>query len=662
MVVTPRGITRPAPPPAAAVAHRPPRIVIDRVEPEIDGGRYPVKRVSGEEVVVEADVFADGHEMLRVALRWRPWTAKAWVDVAMEPLGNDRYRGRFVPVELGRHEFEIRAVVDEYRGWMAAFDARRDAGADLLADRLVGSALLGDASARARGGTRTVLHEAAEALRAPGFPADLAELAPVVDGTVPSSEWTSGPRREVVVERERARSSSWYELFPRAAGFDGRPGTFADVERRLGYIAELGCNVLYLPPIHPIGVTNRKGPGGRPAGTDDPGSPWAIGGPAGGHTAVAPELGTMESFDHLVAAAAAVGVEVALDLALQCSPDHPWVADHPGWFRHRPDGSIACAENPPKRYEDVYPLDFACAGWRELWAACLGIVEHWIAHGITIFRVDNPHTKPFGFWEWLLREVGRAHPEVIFLAEAFTRPRVMEHLAKIGFSQSYTYFTWRQGSEEIAAYFSELTSPPLAEYLRANLWPTTPDILVAPLAGGARPAFALRAVLAATLGANWGIYGPAFETCESDTRSDAEEYARSDKFEIRSYAFDPTAGIAPLVARLNAIRAEHVAFATDRTLRFHRSDNPALLVYSKTPGPGGEGPPVVVVANLDVHFGQTGWVELDLPALGFAPGSTLELADLLSGERYRWRPGANYVALDPAAAPAHIFAVRWVAP
>jgi starch synthase (maltosyl-transferring) len=429
----------------------------------------------------------------------------------------------------------------------------------------------------------------------------------------------------------------------------------------LGYIAELGFDVLYLPPIHPIGSTNRKGARGAPGSAGDPGSPWAIGSSAGGHTAVNPDLGTIDDFDHLVAAARAQGIEIALDYALQCSPDHPWVTEHPEWFRHRPDGTIACAENPPKRYEDVYPLDFASAQWRSLWDACKAIVDFWIDHGVTIFRVDNPHTKPFRFWEWLIAEVHVGHPDVIFLAEAFTRPRVMEHLAKLGFTQSYTYFTWRRTSWELREYLSELTRSDVSQYFRPNLWPNTPDILVAPLAGGSRPAFAIRAVLAATLSPSWGIYGPAFETCESVARHDAEEYLESDKYEIRTYAFDPSAGIAPLVARLNTIRRAEPAFGTNTTLEFHHSDNPELLAFSKRPMVRDDGATaVLVVVNLDPHYPQSGWVTIDPTALGLPQASILELADQLSGERFRWPPGQNFVLLDPATAPGHVFTVRSV--
>ncbi|HWD24875.1 MAG TPA: maltotransferase domain-containing protein [Acidimicrobiales bacterium] len=646
------------------VTTRPPRVVIGHVTPEIDGGRFAVKRIRDRVVTVEADVFADGHDLLSVELRWRLVRSRAWESIGMTPLGNDRYSSSFALGELGRYEFEVRSTVDEFRTWAHALKVRRAAELDLTSDSALGGEILRRAAGRARGGARRALQTAAVAVES-GADLEIFDstaLADTVTETIPAAEWVTVGPRFIVVERERAQFSSWYELFPRAAGSDGRPGTLADVERRLGYVAELGFDILYLPPIHPIGTTNRKGVRGGPFAAGDPGSPWAIGSPAGGHTAIDPDLGTIGDFDHLVEAAGALGIEVALDLALQCSPDHPWVREHPDWFRHRPDGTIACAENPPKRYEDVYPLDFGCDDWRALWGACKAIVEFWVGHGVLNFRVDNPHTKPFGFWEWMIAEVQRDHPEVLFLAEAFTRPRVMEHLAKVGFSQSYTYFTWRRTSSELASYFTELTKSGLEEYFRPNAWPNTPDILVWPLAGGSEAAFSIRAVLAATLSANWGIYGPAFEECESDARDDAEEYARSDKFEIRSYSWDSTEGIAPLIARLNAIRHEHPAFWTNATLAFHRSDNPELLVFSKRPEPQeSRGTGVLMIVNLDPHFPQTGWVELDPEPLGLPRGSTLELADQLSGEEYRWTPGKNFVSLDPAATPAHVFAVGSVA-
>ncbi len=441
------------------------------------------------------------------------------------------------------------------------------------------------------------------------------------------------------------------------------------MEARLPYLTQLGIDVLYLPPIHPIGTTSRKGGDGAPvAEPGEPGSPWAIGAPEGGHTAVHPLLGSIEDLDHLVAAAATRGIDVALDLAFQCSPDHPWVHGHPEWFRHRPDGSIRYAENPPKRYEDIYPLDFDTEAWRDLWDALLGVVEFWIAHGITVFRVDNPHTKPLSFWEWLIGSVKRSHPEAVFLAEAFTRPKVMYRLAKAGFTQSYTYFTWRQTRWELEAYLTELTRTEVADYFRPNFWPNTPDILTDQLQTGGPSIFAVRLVLAATLAASYGIYGPPFELQEHRPRHPgSEEYLHSEKYAVRHWDLKGRNSLAPLVGRINRIRRSHPALQFNDSLRFHRSENEQLLVYSKSRphqetgadgAPGREGDTVVVVVNLDPRHRQSGWIDLDLGVLGIVADRPFDVHDLLTDNRYQWEGPRNFVILDPQVFPAHIFHVH----
>ena len=481
--------------------------------------------------------------------------------------------------------------------------------------------------------------------------------------------WVSSDTLRVDVGRFRAGFGSWYELFPRSASPDpDRPGRLSDVVGRLPDIARLGFDVLYLPPIHPIGHTNRKGPDGtRTAGPDDPGSPWAIGSEEGGHTAVDPGLGSLADVGTLIEEAAGHGIEVALDLALQCSPDHPWVSEHPTWFRRLPDGSIAFAENPPKRYEDVYPIDFETPDWAGLWSAVLGVVRFWAERGVRIFRVDNPHTKPLRFWRWLIPEVRRSHPDVLFLAEAFTKPRVMEHLAKIGFDQSYTYFTWRNAKWELETYLTELTRSEVAEYLRPNLWPNTPDILHATLQHGGRAAFMSRLVLAATLSANYGVYGPPFELLEHEPRHEgSEEYLHSEKYETRWWDLDRRGNLSDLIARINEVRRAHPALQQNRSLRFHHIDNDQLVVYSKraTAEPvlarGDQGPDDVVLAvvNLDPGRAQSGWTYLSLEALGVPEGDPFEVHDLLTGARYVWRGPWNYVRLDPGIVPAHVFHVR----
>ncbi|HEV8628768.1 MAG TPA: alpha-amylase family glycosyl hydrolase, partial [Thermoanaerobaculia bacterium] len=474
---------------------------------------------------------------------------------------------------------------------------------------------------------------------------------------------TRAPALPLLVEPEAARFSTWYEMFPRSAAVEaGRHGTFRDVVARLDYVAGMGFDVLYLPPIHPIGTTFRKGRNNaRAAGERDVGSPWAIGGAAGGHDAIHPDLGTLDDFRSLVRAAEKRGIRIALDLAFQCSPDHPWLQQHPEWFRHRPDGSIQHAENPPKKYEDIVPFDFESEAWRELWAALLGVAEHWVAQGVTIFRVDNPHTKAFPFWEWMIAEVRGRHPEVFFLAEAFTRPKVMYRLAKIGFSQSYNYFPWRTGKRELVAYCEELTRPPVAELFRPNLWPNTPDILTEQLQHGEgdalRSVYMQRLVLAATLGASYGIYGPPFELMEARPREPgSEEYLDSEKYQLRHWELESGHSLAELIGRVNRIRRENPALQHDRGLRFHPVDSEALLCFSKV-APEGDNA-VVVVVNLDPRHRHGGWLDLDVAALGIEAERPFQVHDLLTDARFLWHGGRNYVELDPRSVPASILRLR----
>jgi len=462
----------------------------------------------------------------------------------------------------------------------------------------------------------------------------------------------------VDVERERARFGAWYEMFPRSAGADpSRSATFDEAQARLPYVASMGFDVLYLPPIHPIGRSFRKGRNNAlTAEPGDPGSPWAIGAAEGGHTAIEPGLGTLDDFTRFVEAAKRHHLEVALDLAFQASPDHPYVGEHPSWFRHRPDGTIKYAENPPKKYQDIYPFDFESADWVELWHELKAVIEFWIARGVLIFRVDNPHTKPFRFWEWALGDIRRRHPDAIFLAEAFTRPKIMRHLAKIGFSQSYSYFTWRNTKEELEEYFTELTQSEVREYMRPNLFANTPDILHEYLQQGGRPAFQARLVLAATLGANYGIYS-GFELAEHvPVRAGSEEYLDSEKYQIRPRDFDAPNSLAELIARVNAIRRAHRALQFDHGLEFHETDNPQLICYSKRTPEGTD--PILVIVNLDPHNMQHGNVKLPLYDWKLPLDSTIEAHDLLLDETYVWRGEWNYVRLDPHSRVAHILALR----
>jgi starch synthase (maltosyl-transferring) len=653
----------------AEIAPAPARPVVEDVRPRVDDGRYDAKGSVGDSVTVEADAFLDGHDLLAVEVQYRHETDRRWSRERMVAIGNDRWRGHFTPTKIGRYRFQVQARTDHFATWLHDLRARVTAGQDVAVELLVGADYAQRAAAAAKGKDRERLEAfAADVLN--GFIPDPGEvedaiLAGLVAKYAGSSAVATSPPYGIRIERERARFSTWYELFPRSASSDpeAKHGTFLDVIDRLDYLRELGVDVLYLPPIHPIGSTKRKGRNG--AVTADPadvGSPWAIGAKEGGHTAIHPSLGNEAEFGKLVGGARDAGIEVALDLAFQCSPDHPWVGEHPEWFKHRPDGSIRYAENPPKKYEDIYPLDFESAQWRELWDALLDVVMHWIGLGITIFRVDNPHTKPFAFWEWLIPTVQAQHEDVIFLAEAFTRPKIMKRLAKLGFTQSYTYFAWRTQKWELEEYLIELTKTDMVDYFRPNFWPNTPDILTEQLQHGDRRTFVLRALLAGTLAANYGIYGPPFELTERAPRhAGSEEYLDGEKYQVRHWDLDDPRSIAPFLSKLNAIRHQQAALQYDRTLTFHPIDNEQLLVYSKIAPPSTrlhDGPaaaPILVVANLDDRYTQSGWVDLDLSALGIDGSQPYVAHDLLADVRYRWEGPHNFVMLDPNIAPGHIF-------
>jgi starch synthase (maltosyl-transferring) len=640
------------------------RAVVEAVTPQVDGGRFPVKRAAGETLVVEADCFADGHDVVLARLLWRPADEEAWRELPMEPLTNDRWRGSLALETIGPYRYTVRAWVDAFASWRRDF-ARREDPEDLRVAARAGAALVAAAARRAVGENSARLEAWAKQLadatpgrelRALGLDAALGALAQA--HTAPRFPVTHA-ELPLLIDRERARFSAWYELFPRStSAVAGRHGTFRDVEARLQYVAELGFDVLYLPPIHPIGRTKRKGRNNAlAAAPGDPGSPWAIGAREGGHDAIHPDLGTLADFRRLVAAARERGIEIALDIALQCSPDHPWVQEHPQWFRHRPDGSVQYAENPPKKYEDIYPLDFESEDWRGLWRAAADVMLFWAGEGVRSFRVDNPHTKSFRFWEWAIAEVQRAYPDALFLAEAFTRPKVMHHLAKLGFSQSYTYFAWRNTRRELAEYFTELAHGPGREYLRPNAWPNTPDILTEYLQHGGRPAFAARVVLAATLASSYGVYGPAFELAERVPRDPgSEEYRDSEKYELRHWDHDRPDTLAPLVARVNRIRRENPALQSNASLRFLDADNEQLVCALKH-SPDGENV-ILTVVNLDPHHPQSGWVDADLTPLGIAADASYQVHELLTDARYLWSGRRNFVSIDPARVPAHIFRLR----
>ncbi len=645
------------------------RIVIEGVDPEIDGGRFPIKRVVGDKVVVEADIFADGHDVLSVVLLYRKEGNPNWAESPMELLVNDRWHGSFIVNELGRYQYTFIAWVDRFETWQQNLKKKVDARQDVLVDFLEGAQLIEEASQRATKSDVKTMQGWIEALKSDKkTQLNKARLALSKKVTTVMTKYSD--RRSavtypkeliVVVDREKVRFSTWYEMFPRScANKPGQHGTFKDCEMRLPYISEMDFNVLYLPPIHPIGSTNRKGKNNSPISkAGDPGTPWAIGSKDGGHKAIHPQLGTLEDFRSLLERAREYDIEIALDIAFQCSPDHPYVKEHPEWFRWRPDGTVQYAENPPKKYQDIYPLEFETDNWRELWEELKSIIIFWIEQGVRIFRVDNPHTKPFDFWEWLIDGIKKEYPDVIFLAEAFTRPKIMYRLAKLGFTQSYTYFTWRNVKWELTQYFTELTQTGVREFFRPNLWPNTPDILSDYLRDGGRPAFMTRLALAGTLGANYGIYGPAFELCENRRKDEeSEEYLDSEKYELKQWDIKSPNSLKDFIARVNDIRRKNPALQSDLSLRFHSVDNDQLICYSKRTEDFSN--VILIVVNLDYRYKQWGWVDLVLEELGLKSDQPYEVHDLLADATYRWKGMRNYVELDPQKTPAHIFQVKQV--
>ena len=564
-----RPAPEPAPAPAPAAAIDPQlqrRVVIENVRPQVDCGRFPIKRTPGELVAVTADIFADGHDALAAVLLYRKAGDQAWQESPMEKRDNDEWRGSFTVDALSDYEYTVEGWIDRFGSWRLELSKKFGAGQPVDSELLEGAELVAASSARGGGDAlekaRAVLADASQDAGVRVATALREDLASAM-AAVPDRNLATRHDRvlRVMVERERARFGAWYEMFPRSAGTDpSRSATFDEAAARLPYVAGMGFDVLYLPPIHPIGRSFRKGPNNSlTAGPDAPGSPWAIGSDEGGHTAVEPGLGTIEDFDRFVEAARRHGLEIALDLAYQASPDHPWVREHPEWFRHRPDGTIKYAENPPKKYQDIYPINFDSGAWQSLWHELKQVITFWASHGVRIFRVDNPHTKPFRFWEWALAEVRRDYPDTIFLSEAFTRPKVMRHLAKSGFSQSYSYFTWRNTKGELTEYFTELTQTDVREYMRPNLFANTPDILHEYLQRGGRPAFQVRLILAATLGASYGIYS-GYELSENvPAKEGSEEYLDSEKYQIRPRDFEQAGSLSELIARINAIRREHPA-------------------------------------------------------------------------------------------------------
>ena len=644
------------------------RVVIAAVRPSVDGGRFPAKRTLGERVMVEADLLVDGHDRVAGLLRVRSPQAESWREIPMRAAGAhaiDRFVAEVTVDQLGTWQLGVEAWVDHFASWRHGLERKVGAGQDVSVDLLVGARLIADAAGRARAAASAdaaALARAAERLgdaRAPfaeRTPLALAEDLAAAVARHPDRRLATSLERPIplLVERVRARFASWYEFFPRSFGPDGKHGTLRDAaEVMLPYVKELGFDIVYLPPIYPIGRTFRKGKNNSTTSEPgEPGSPWAIGAAEGGHDALHPELGTLEDFADFVGRARELGIEIAVDIAFQASPDHPWVKQHPDWFVRRPDGTIQYAENPPKKYQDVVPFDFECTDWRGLWRALADVFHAWASRGVRAFRVDNPHTKSIAFWEWCLADVRARWPDSIFLSEAFTRPLLLERLAKVGYSQSYTYFTWRTTARELRAYCEELLER--VEFLRPSFWPNTPDILPEHLQIGGRAAFAQRVVLASTLASSYGLYGPAYELLDARPIPGKEEYLDSEKFELKRWNLAAPQSLRHLIARLNRIRREHPALQQDRTLRFHRATDDAFLVYSKTAGDD----VVLCVMSCDPFHRRAGFVELDLDALGVPPGSSFQVHDLISDARYLWYGARNYVELDPEALPGHVFAIR----
>jgi starch synthase (maltosyl-transferring) len=633
------------------------RVIIESVSPSVDDGRFPAKRVVGDVVFVEADIFADGHDVLSAVMLHRRDGNASPCETRMAPLVNDRWRAELRVEQLGFYFFTFQGWVDHFLTWHRDLRKRVDAGQpDLDVQLLIGLKLIRSAASRAKGRDRKRLEHYVGVLEGDEEITD--KVHDMWSDELLDLMWRNGERthatrldREYAIEvdRPKAAFSAWYELFPRSVG------TLRDVEGELPRIAKMGFDVVYLPPIQPIGKTFRKGRNNESsADPSDVGSPWAIGSDEGGHQSVHPQLGTIDDFRHLVEATKSHGMEIAIDVAFQSSPDHPYVRQHEEWFQKRPDGTIQYAENPPKKYQDIYPFYFETDAWRALWSELRDVFLFWIDQGVRIFRVDNPHTKPLPFWQWVIRQIKKDFPEVIFLSEAFTRPKIMDWLAKAGFSQSYTYFAWRNTKYELTEYFNEITKPPVSDFFRPNAWPNTPDILTEYLQYGGRPAFLIRLILAATLCSNYGIYGPPFERSVHEAREPgSEEYRNSEKYEVKQW-MPAEDDLSEMIELVNRVRRENPALQQNVTLLFHHTSNDEIICYSKSAGDN----VIVSVVNVDPHNTQSAWIDLDLSALQVDANRPFQAHEVLSGARYTWHGARNYVQLNPQIVPAHIFRIR----
>ncbi len=644
---------------------RPNRVVIEKVWPEIDDGKFPIKRTPGENVAVRADIFADGHDDLTAVLLYRTEKENKWHEIRMEPTGNDRWMGAFGIEDAVDYFYTVRGRINAFSSWRKDLEKKIKASQDVSVDLKTGTRIIENVAQRAVGQEAVWLRIWAQKLKESSDPESALliltskTLVKMIEAHTNIRDWVTYDKRlRVKVERKLSVFSSWYEFFPRSwSGTPGGHGTFKDGERLFPEISRMGFDIIYLPPIHPIGKSHRKGKNNSiVCEPDDPGSPWAIGGPEGGHKAIHPQLGTISEFNDFVKKAKEYDLEVALDLAFQCSPDHPYVKEHPDWFTWRPDGTIQSAENPPKKYEDIVPFNFQTKDWRNLWAELKSVVLFWAEQEVRIFRVDNPHTKPFLFWTWLISEVQREYPDTLFLAEAFTRPKVMYRLAKCGFSQSYTYFTWRNTKKEFTEYLTELAQGEVAEYFRPNFWPNTPDILPEHLQSGGRPAFLVRAVLAATLSSNFGIYGPAFELGVAAAVPHTEEYLNSEKYEIKRWDWNKEGHLKGILARLNQIRRENPSLHLTRNIRFCRIENDNLLCFYKATEDLSN--IILVVVNLDPSQTQSGRLQVPIDELGIDKDRAYIAHDLLSGNTSNWQGETSYLVLSPNNSPAHIFNIQ----
>jgi starch synthase (maltosyl-transferring) len=634
------------------------RVIIENVQPDVDNGRYAAKRVIGETVNVTADIFTDGHDHIRARLLYKHQSSDHWSTIEMVHEVNDQWKATFHAAEKGDYHFTVVAWVDHFDTWYDGFKKKAAAKVDVHLELVEGGAIL-----RKLSGTKeNELIQLADELEDAGHYAkaigrvlssgfkDVVHQNPLIQHEV-----KYGRELVVHVEQKKANFSAWYELFPRSAAIEGgRHGNFQDVIRLLPRIASMGFDVLYLPPIHPIGKINRKGKNNSVrAAQGEPGSPWAIGNEEGGHKSIHPELGTLEDFKRLIHEAERHGIDIAIDVAFQCAPDHPYVKAHPEWFRQRPDGSIQYAENPPKKYQDIYPFNFESDDWRGLWDELRSVFFYWIDQGVKIFRVDNPHTKPFRFWAWVIGEVNKNYDDIIFLSEAFTKPKVMAALAKVGFTQSYTYFTWRVNRYELVEYMNEIVTGPMRNYFRPNFWPNTPDILPYHLQHQGENMFIIRLVLAATLSSNYGIYGPPYEFCDNTPVEGKEEYFNSEKYEVKKYEWKRTNRMTDLITILNEARKAHPALQSTWNLRFLNLENANLLAYIKATDDLSS--IMLVVVNLDPHVKQSGYIQLPMDALKLEWPVNIKLRDLVTDEEYTWTQEWNYVELDPYVLPFHLF-------